>query len=317
MRILTCALLLSTVFSSTAAEVKQASTWLNALSQSLKERNFSTSFVVIKNNRAEPYHWFHGISEAGDELEILSLLNGPRQDVLRKNNIVSYIESELPPYSVDTSQISGPIPSIFSGDVMSLTQNYDFVSVGKSRVLGRPAQIIRIVSKDQHRFGHRLWLDEETGMLVKMALFTRQGALLEQVQFTHLEFSSSLPEPLLQLQSSEFSTEIQTQKHIPDSDLRWNVNWLPDGFERIKSNRHRISLTEQPVEFMLFSDGLVEISVYINKSNAKQRDVDFVRVGATGIFNQVINGLEVSIVGKIPAPTAKAIADSITLLPNK
>jgi sigma-E factor negative regulatory protein RseB len=316
MRILTCVLLLSTVFSTTAAEVEQASTWLNALSQSLKQRNFSTSFVVIKNNRAEPYHWFHGVSETGEELEILSLLNGPRRDVLRKNNIVSYIEPELPPYSVDTNQISGPIPSVFSGDVLSLTKNYDFVSVGKSRVLGRPAQIIRIVSKDQHRFGHRLWLDEATGMLVKMALFTRQGALLEQVQFTHLEFSSTLPEPLLQLQSSEFPTVIETQKHDTDSELRWNVNWLPDGFKRIKSNRHRISLTKQPVEFMLFSDGLVDLSVYINKGSVKQRDVDFVRNGATGIFSQVVNGLEVSIVGKVPAATAKAIADSITLLPQ-
>ncbi len=319
MRILTCVLLLSTVFSTAAAEVKQASTWLNALSQSLKQRNFSTSFVVVKNNRAEPYHWFHGVSETGEELEILSLLNGPRRDVLRKNNIVSYIEPELPPYSVNTKQISGPIPSIFSGDVLSLTKNYDFISVGKSRVLGRPAQIIRIVSKDQHRFGHRLWLDEATGMLVKMALFTRQGALLEQIQFTHLEFPNTMPEPLLQLQSSEFPLPmvLEAQENTPDDELRWKVNWLPSGFERIQSNRHRITLTKQPVEFRLFSDGLVDVSVYINKGNVKHREVDFVRNGATGIFNQVINGLEVSVVGKIPADTAKAIANSITLLPKK
>lgn len=316
MRILTCALLLSTALSATAAE--QASTWLNALSQSLKERNFSTSFVVVKNNRTEPYHWFHGINEKGEELEILSLLNGPRRDVLRKNNIVSYIEPELPPYSVTTGQLNGPIPSIFSGDILSLTQNYDFILVGKNRILGRPAQIIRIVSKDQHRFGHRLWLDEATGMLVKMALFTRQGAVLEQIQFTHLEFLDTLPEPLLQLQSSEFPLPMimEAQENIPDNELRWKVNWLPSGFERIQSNRHRISLTKQPVEFRLFSDGLIDISVYINKSNVKNREIDFVRNGATGIFNQVVNGLEMSVIGKIPADTAKAIANSITLLPK-
>jgi len=317
MRILTCVLLLSTVFSTTAAEVEQASTWLNALSESLKQRNFSTSFIVIKNNRADPYHWFHGVTDSGEELEILSLLNGPRRDVLRKNSTVSYIEPELPPYSVDTHQISGPIPAIFSGDVLSLTKNYDFISVGKSRVLGRPAQIIRIVSKDQHRFGHRLWLDEASGMLVKMAVFTRKGALLEQVQFTHLEFSKTLPEPLVQLQSSELPQIVEVPKNVEESDFNWKVNWLPDGFKRIKANRHRISLTEQPVEFMLFSDGLVDVSVYINKGNVKHRDVDFVRNGATGIFNQVINGLEVSIVGKVPSETAKAIADSITLISKK
>ncbi len=317
MKILTCVLLLSTVFSATAAEGEKATTWLNSLSQFLKQRNFSTSFIVIRNNRADPYHWFHGVTESGEELEILSLLNGPRRDVLRKNNIVSYIEPELPPYSVDTHQISGPIPPIFSGDILALTKNYDFISVGKSRVLGRPAQIIRIVSKDKHRFGHRLWLDEASGMLVKMAVYTRQGVLLEQIQFTHLELSKTVPEPLLQLQSSELPPVVETPKDLEETDLNWKVNWLPDGFKRIKTNRHRISLTKQPVEFMLFSDGLVELSVYINKGNVKHRDVDFVRTGATGIFNQVVNGLEVSVVGKIPPDTAKAISDSITLLPKK
>jgi len=31
------------------------------------------------------------------------------------------------------------------------------------------------------------------------------------------------------------------------------------------------------------------------------------------VLNQVVNGFEVSVVGKIPAKTAKAIADSVVL----
>lgn len=316
MRILICVLLLSTGFSALAAEIEQASTWLNALSQSLKTRNFSTSFVVIKNNHAEPYHWFHGVDETGKELEILSLLNGPRRDVLRKNEVVSYIEPELPPYSVETSQISGPIPAIFSGDIVSLEKNYDFISLGKSRVLGRSAQIIRIVSKDKNRFGYRLWIDQDSNMLLKMSVITREGIVLEQVQFTHLEFSQDLPEPLKQLQNTDLPPVVDVPQGVVDNDLHWKVNWLPNGFEKIRANYHRLSITKQATEFMLFSDGLVDVSVYVNKSAVNHREPEFVMNGATGIFNQVIKGVEVSVVGEIPSITAKGIADSVSLLPG-
>ncbi|WP_076420336.1 MucB/RseB C-terminal domain-containing protein [Colwellia sp. UCD-KL20] len=317
MRTLICVLLLSTGFSTIAAEVEQqASTWLNALSQSLKTRNFSTSFVVIKNNHAEPYHWFHGVDDTGKELEILSLLNGPRRDVLRKDGVVSYIEPELPPYSVETYQVSGPIPSIFSGDISSLEKSYNFISLGKSRVLGRPAQIIRIVSKDKNRFGYRLWLDQESNMLLKMSVITREGIVLEQVQFTHLEFSKDLPEPLKQLQVTDLPHVVDVPKGIIDGDLQWKVNWLPSGFENIRSNYHRLSITKQATEFMLFSDGLVDVSIYINKSPVNQREPEFVMNGATGVYSQVVKGVEVSVVGKIPSMTAQAIADSVSLLPS-
>jgi sigma-E factor negative regulatory protein RseB len=316
MRILACVLLLSTGFSTIAAEIEQASTWLNALSHSLKTRNFSTSFVVIKNNHAEPYHWFHGIDEAGNELEVLSLLNGPRRDVLRKNDIVSYIEPELPPYSVKTYQISGPIPAVLSGDISTLQENYDFISLGKSRVLGRSAQVIRIVSKDQNRFGYRLWIDEESGMLLKMSLITRAGIVLEQVQFTHLEFSSGLPESLKILQTTELPNVVEVPEGSPENELKWKINWLPSGFEKVRANQHQLSITKKTTEFILFSDGLVDISVYVNKSKINNREAEFVMNGATGVFNQVSNGVEVSVVGKVPSITAKKIADSVRFLPK-
>lgn len=295
-----------------AMENEQAESWLSRLSQSLKQLNFNTSFVVVKNNQAEPYHWFHGVGENNIELEILSLLNGPRRDVLRKGDIVSYIEPELPPYSVNANHISGPIPAIFSQDISTLVDNYEFISVGRSRVLGKPAQLIRIVSRDQHRFGHWLWLDMESGLPLKLALLTRKGQLLEQIQFTHLDITDKPVESLVQLVDAELPQVIALPNAEPQK-FNWQVNWLPSGFEQVQSNRHRIAHTKQPVEFMLFSDGLVEVSVYVSPSDEKQRDMEYVMNGATIVLNQVSKNIEVSVVGKIPSATAKNIADSISI----
>jgi len=310
-------LLLNLSFAVNAAENEQAKSWLDRLSQSLRQLNFSTSFVVVKNNQAEPYHWLHGVNQDKLELEIISRLNGPRRDVLRKGDVVSYIEPEQEVYSIAAKSLTSPIPSIFSDDISELEGHYRFISVGRSRVLGRVAQLIRIVAKDNHRFGYWLWLDQESGLLLKIAVITRQGQLLEQIQFTHLDITDALSENLVQLQETELPTVIELAVENQITALFWQINWLPEGFEVIKSNRHRIHQNKKAVEFMLFSDGLVDISVYVNPSAEKQRAVEYASDGATLVFNQIINGLEVSVVGKIPLITAKKIADSIAPTPSQ
>ena len=317
-----CLVSLLASFSALSADSEQAVSLLERLSQSLRQLNFNTSFVVVKNNQAEPYHWLHGIvekqaddnniNESDIELEILALLNGPRRDILRINNTVSYIEPEYAPYSISSEQISGPIPTVFGRDIRVLENNYHFVSVGKNRVLGRAAQLIRIVPKDSHRFGYWLWLDQQSGLLLKLAVITRKGNLLEQIQFTHLEITDTISENLKQLQATELPKIIDITAQQKSTDLAWQVNWLPSGFESVKSNRHRINTSKQTVEFMLFNDGLVDVSVYVNPSKDKQRAMEFANDGATLVLSQVINNIEVSVVGKIPLETAKKIASSVT-----
>lgn len=308
-------------FSAASADAEQAKSLLEQLSKSLRQVNFNTSFVVVKNNQAEPYHWLHGVIEqqpnnADDaknvELEILALLNGPRRDILRINNRVSYIEPEYAPYTIRSEQISGPIPTVFGRDISVLENNYHFVLVGKNRVLGRAAQLIRIVPKDAHRFGYWLWLDQQSGLLLKLAVVTRKGNLLEQIQFTHLEITDKISENLKQLQAAELPQIIDVTAQQKNTDLSWNVDWLPNGFEPVKSDRHRIIASKQTVEFMLFNDGLVDVSVYVNPSKEKQRTVEYASDGATLVLSQVINNIEVSVVGKIPLETAKKIINSIS-----
>lgn len=314
--VLLFSLVLSTmpVKASQQEEVDNAESLLEQLSHSLNTLNFSTSFVVVKNNHAEPYHWFHGVNEAGERLEILSLLNGPRRDVLKKGDVVSYIEPELPPYSVNTETLSGPIPNIFSGNILSLKEHYNIAPAGKSRVLGRSAQIVRILPKEAGKFAYWLWLDQNTHLLLKMAIVTRKGQQLEQIQFTHLEIGDQVPESLNILEKTELPDVVNIPEGYQEQQLSWVVDWMPAGFKHINANRHSILTTKQPVEFQSFTDGLVNVSVYVSPSHEQQRAADFVFDGATIALNQVVKGIEVSVVGKIPSASAKRIADSVRIM---
>jgi len=308
-------LLLSFNVSAIAPDAQSAKLWLERLSQSLQQLNFTTSFVVVKNNQAEPYHWLHGVSEDGVELEIFAHLNGPRRDILRKGDTVSYIQPEQEPYSVISADIRAPIPAIFRGDISELEESYRFISVGRSRILGRVAQLVRIVSKDKYRFSYWLWLDQKTGLLLKMAVLTPQGQLLEQVQFTHIEVSEQLSENLAQFQLTELPKVFKSNNSQQNKSQSWQVNWLPQGFNVVKSNQHRLNSysqnSDKAVEFMLFTDGLAEVSVYVNPSQEKFRAPEYANDGSTMVFNHILQGVEVGVVGDIPLVTAKKIAESI------
>ena len=297
--------------SNEALTQKSAHQWLDNLSTSLRTLNFTTSFVVVKNNQAEPYHWYHGLNDKGVEFEIFSRLNGPRKDILRYADTISYISPDFPPYSITSQQAITPIPAILRETHQAVINNYDVVSVGKSRVLGRAAQLIRIEPKDKYRFGYWVWLDQDSSLLLKLAIVSNQGVIMEQVQFTHLDITETLNESLAELESTQLPELIELPQSFYDNALPWDVSWLPEGFIKVRANKHHISLTKAPVEFMLFNDGFVGISVYVNSSTEKQRKAEHVNDGATLVFNLVNQGVEVSVVGKIPLETAMAIAQSV------
>lgn len=288
--------------------------WMLRLSASLKQLNFDTSFVVVRNNRAEPYRWIHGV-EGDKELELISVLNGPRKEAVRVDNLVSYIEPDIKPYSVQSKSISGPLPSILSGDISHLAQTYNFISVGKSRILGRSAQLIRLESKDKQRFSFWVWLDAQSGLLLKSAIIGRDGELLEQIQFTHLSITEHSNDLLHQLLVTELPEPINTSTE--DVDLVWSVSWVPEGFTLQHSNRKTLGQIDEQVESLLYNDGLVDVSVYVSYSKEMPRKPTVNQAGATVLLSQLRDGYEINVVGQIPATTALAIADSVTFSSNK
>ena len=293
-------------------EVTKAPTalqWMQRLSFSIRNLNFDSSFVVVKNNRAEPYRWLHGVDES-NEFELMTLLNGPRKESVRVNDSVSYFNSTLHPYTVKADTISGPIPVAFSGDIGKLQQSYDFVSVGKSRILGRPAQLIRLESRDKQRFGYWLWLDVQSGLLLKAALIDRNGDLLEQIQFTHLLITEKSSDTLNQLLATELPTTLDLSQQSPQ--LSWQVTWLPSGFELVNTKRNRLAGVNQEVESLMYNDGLVDVSIYVSQTDETNRPMSINKAGATVLLSKLRDGYEINVVGQIPADTAKAIADSVS-----
>lgn len=296
--------------SSATQDTLDAQGWLKRLNHAVTQLNFDTSFVRVHDNKAEPYRWLHGrIGEM--ELENIITLNGPGRIVARRDNVTSFIESGVSPYSIN-GRHSGPIPAIKIGDLDELQRSYEFVLVGKNRIAGRHAQLLRIEPKDNHRYGIWLWLDWETGLMLKAAMVDQKGKVLEQLQFTQLQVMQQPAEQLVQLSTARLPALIDPQMFVQSSpSSRWKANWLPEGMHAVKSDNHRLAMSRENIDYMMFSDGLVKVSVYCRRLSKENAPTQMVKTGAITLFTTTNNGVEVTVVGKLPPETARQIALSV------
>ncbi|MFT2092983.1 MucB/RseB C-terminal domain-containing protein [Paraglaciecola sp. 2405UD69-4] len=289
-----------------------AESWLAKMSHAMKSLNYSISLVLLKPGLdAQPYLWLHGVEESGVEVEQLNLLNGPGREVVRIGNKVSYFEPNVPPYSLSSTIINGPFPNDFLRNPEKLKDAYDFFMIGRSRIAGRAAQQIRVLSKDRTRYGLNLWLDQNTGLLLKLNMFSLDSQLLEQIQVTGLNVTTSPDEFFSKIEDSMLP-EIVTYQSKKLRDSAWEINYLPVGMKVVKRDLHRLSGTGKTVEYIMLSDGLVDVSIYLQDFGNGQPIQNLVGTVQSDTLLTIQHGqLNITVIGKIPAETANRIANSI------
>lgn len=283
--------------------------WFDRMYQALRQLNFDASFVHVKGERIEPYRWVHGVSDNGVEVELLAGMNGPEYRALRHNNHVSYYHSLGTPYSMRSNILNGPVPAGFYQPFNNLSSAYHVVIVGGGRVMDRPAQHIRVVARDRQRYGYSIWLDRETGMLLRSATLSMDGDVLEQVQLTSLYISDAFTENLRELKEVSRPPLIDDHSNRRPMQGNWNVGWLPQGFELIRSNSHRMAVTGQPADYFLYSDGLAKVSIYISARGEQAQSVQI--EGAESLYSTRLNGHQVTVIGSLPVNTVQRIAQSV------
>ncbi|EGI74304.1 MucB/RseB C-terminal domain-containing protein [Pseudoalteromonas sp. SR43-6] len=313
MKVITFVLSLVVSFNAFANDTNPAKDLLLKMANAVHTRNFDASFVVVKGKTMEPYRWVHAL-QGDTELEHLSLLNGAGLEMVRIDNQVTYFEPQSEPYSLKTDSIAGPIPEVLFKDIDRLSAHYDFVLGGKGRIAGRAAQLVRIESKDEYKYNYWIWLDMESSLLLKAAYVNHEGEALEQLQLTHISVTEQPAGMLVEVLNRNFPTPLPNDALINEDSTatNWKISWLPDGFELLKSDRHKLDLNNELTDYYLFSDGFVEVSVFIQRPLPGKRLSGALTSGATTVYVHNGGNFDVSVVGNVPSMTAKAIAESVT-----
>ena len=129
-------------------------------------------------------------------------------------------------------------------------KHYHIALVGEERIADRVSVRLDIEPLDNLRYGHRLWLDRQTGLPLKRVLIDGNGQVLETFQMTRLE------SPELYQDAITFASPRET------SSGPWQTGWLPPGYLRLPSYS-ALGVEKSPMGHYLYSDGLSSFSLFI------------------------------------------------------
>lgn len=302
------------------AEDGTAPNLLQRMQQAYQELNFELTLIEFSQGELEPKRLTRGHLD-GQVFTHLTHLNGRPREFVQRDDETSFFDASHSGYTLKNSNLPGLFYRLQQMSLAALHDKYDAVSAGRSRVLGRVAQVVRLVPKSPDYYGYVLWLDQESGLLVKLDTLNLaakgEGAqVIEQSMGVALKVSEA-PSPLInELKTASLPAAVAAAKVSSslEQPLTWRFGWLPAGFEVRSQDKHKLPLTEQLVDYVMLSNSLVDVSVYLANA-APQAEVSqqLVRQGATHLLSVVSPaGADITVVGAIPVETARQIAESIT-----
>ena len=305
-RILLASLLL--ICAKASADDLSAEALLQQMQSAVSQQNFELSMVKARQGRLEPIRFSHGIID-GKEVAHLSYLDGKAVEFLQRQNEYTFFENTHEPYTLKGARFPGVWSSLVRMPLPRVMESYDPV------VAGLVAQVVRLVPKEADKYGFVLWIDEQSHLLLRVDMVDREGNLVEQVLGVDLDRQSAPAPWLVTLARSKLpdALALEDAYPAPQQTLNWHLTWLPDGFKVLSQDRHQLVSTSLPVDYMMLSDGLVDLSVYVSRVDPKQAvRQQLIRQGATSLVSFVNEvGVEITVVGEVPAETAKRIAEAV------
>jgi sigma-E factor negative regulatory protein RseB len=313
--------LLNTVITSAAvASERPVLDMLVKMQSALQHLNYHGTLVYSQNGQIQSMRVVHK-ADADGEIERLISLNGSAREVVRKNDVVTCYMPDSKSVLVGERQFKGNVlAQLAENDFEQLQGFYHFQLEATDRVAGLPAQAILIKPKDSYRYGYRLWLDRDNGLLLKSDMLDEEGKVLEQAMFADVAIVDAIP--LAMLEPAAATEGYRKFEHdAPDEsagivDSPWHITALPEGFTVKARFRHHMPASDSLAEHWVISDGLASISVYIE--NLAKDQTAFEGASSAGAFNAygaVADHHQVTVVGEVPAMAVEKVANSVSFNP--
>ena len=299
-------------------DTSSAQSWLKRMTDAAQNLNYDGTFVHRSGNQLETMRIIHRADEKGERSRLVSL-SGKKREVLRNSTQVVCI---LPGDQSVVVAKTRP-PNLFSSNVLTAKEGfqdyYALAVAGGDRVAGRFAEVLTLVPKDTHRYGYRLWVDRDTGFLLKSELLNPLGRPLEQFIYTQISLLLSIPDELLEpgISGREMTWHISENTisgnaHIEQNDQSiWKVSWMPEGFMMTDQAESSMPSGDKMVKQMVFTDGLASLSVFVEPLGDHESLDGLSVMGALNAFGLVVEQHQITVVGEVPSETVEAVAKSV------
>jgi len=289
--------------------------WLQRVATAAQKLTYTGVFVYQSGVRRETSRITH-LVEGGGEYERLEALDGSPREVVRENDEVRCFLPESRLLIIERRGSRRSFPALLPGSLAGLTEYYTLRKGPTGRIAGMDSFSILIEPRDEHRYGYQLWVDPQTGLLLKAGLVNEKGEALETFAFTELKIGGPVDRQALKsgLERSVADWRVYNVRssETRSDDGQWAFrNPLP-GFRRMPAVKRQMRPDSPEGTHVIFSDGLAAVSVFFEPHpGTGVNDAAPVAMGAINVYKRHIADTQLVIMGDVPAAALRRFADGI------
>jgi sigma-E factor negative regulatory protein RseB len=297
-----------------AQQGEDAAAWLRKIYSATEKLSYTGTFVYQQGEHAETSRLTRVVDASGVH-ERLEILDGTPREIIRFNDEVKcYIPSTMT-VKIDRQMETRPFPAM-RADVQDFAAHYTIRKAETERIAGYDCQAIVLEPKDNLRYGHKLWADVATGMLVKAKTFNEKNEVIEQFSFTELQIGGRIDRDKVKSRFAGKGRDWRVERSgVVEANLErlgWSLRLLPPGYRKVTELKRNVGAAAD-VGQIVVSDGLAAVSVFIEPLGARegQPQSGLARHGALNIYVRRLADHLVTAVGEVPADSVRQIAEGV------
>ncbi|MHA7918141.1 MucB/RseB C-terminal domain-containing protein [Alloalcanivorax xenomutans] len=295
-----------------SAQEAPAATLLQSMSEASRQLNYKGRFLYQFGAEVSTMEVSHAVFD-DHQYQRLTHLDGRLVEVLRRGPELVCLHSNG---TLTRISDANGLPLEFQDRLASaIPSQYNVLLDGDGRVAGRPTLRVRVAPLDNHRYGYRLWLDDESKLLLKSEMVDGNGLALERVEFVTLDLNPGLQRIDFDVPETHSERALENVASSRPGNFVIEAQWLPGGFEAVDRDWRRVDTVADPVAAQSYSDGLATFTVFAEATDGASPEEGVSRVGPTvAISRHIQNGpitFLMTLVGEIPQPTAERVMQSI------
>ncbi len=286
--------------------------WLDRMTGAVQTANYEGTVIRVQNGQVEALKVVRVIKD-GVVHEKVVVQEGNGLEIIRIGNEVQCILPDKKSVLVEEWNDQSTLFSSLPSSDIRFGSEYDVAIVREDRVAGRKSVLIAIRPHDDYRYGHRLWLDVESGFPLQTKMMAQDGSSIEQVKFADIRLNSEIHASALSpsISIENFRWFTQPKRHVSHGVASaWSSDDLPSGFRVVSTHEENLASRDATVTHILYSDGLANVSVFIEPAGDK-KIARRSSVGSSNSYSVRFEGFQVTAVGEVPSITVEKIATSM------
>lgn len=289
--------------------------WLHAIRSAAQRANYTGTIVYQHGDEVRSSRIVHYFDGTSPHERVLTLDGRPREFILQGDQ-VQCLYPKLHRVVIEQAGPRTTFPALGQAGLSHVLEHYSLIQGDIERVAGVDCRVLQLTPRDALRYGYKLWVEPNSGLLLKVQVLGDDNTMMEQIAFTDVRIGEPVDRAELKPSWSMTGWEVvrHTSHEVQFSRQGWAVT-APEGFHRLTEVQRDLggSSTRSALQ-AVYTDGLATVSVFIEPGAPMADPEPAQRQGTLSAFMRQVGDARVTVVGEVPPTTARSFAESVRVV---